>query len=128
MVLFALFLVTPAVAQAPVFSDEGTLSSDTGHVLVQWQSDEPVSLSIESKADPAGEKTLYAGKAQAYFLSGLANGEYTLRLKGESGLSATPLSLTVAHQSLSQALWFTLIGVIITLAIIVTILKGARDD
>jgi len=128
--LLALLLVhgAPAQASAPAFVDGPELASDTGHVLLAWDADEPVTLTIATAADPGDPRPVYSGSESSYFLSGLSNGEYLLRLEGESGALSAPVRLEVAHQSLEQALWLTLVGLLITLAIIATILKGARDD
>jgi hypothetical protein len=120
-------LATP-VAAAPAFTNEGELSSDTGQMLMSWQSEEPVTLVIGTDSELSDAQPVYSGSQQSYFLSGLANGDYYLRLDGESGASSDPIALSVAHQSLQQALWLTLIGLIITIGIIYTIMRGARDD
>ena len=130
-----LFLIAlPAQAQPssasapPTFSTSAPLETDAGYTLIAWNADEPVTLEIAHAPDFADAKTLYNGRNKAFFVSGLANGDYLLRLRGADGNVSTPLELTVRHQSLQRALWLALIGAIVTLAIIAVILKGARDD
>lgn len=118
----------PAHAAAPRFDGENQLASDTGHVLLAWQADEPVTLTISEAADPAMVRPVYRGSEHSYFLSGLRDGEYTLTLEADSGAVSDPVVLTVEHQSLQQAMWLTAIGLVIALAIMVTVLRGARDD
>ncbi|TIX49872.1 hypothetical protein E5222_12900 [Alteraurantiacibacter aquimixticola] len=118
----------PAAASAPEWADGGALASDTGHVLLEWQASEPVTLSIAREANFSDARELYEGTASSYFLSGLSDGEYHLRLQAAGGKLSEPAVLTVAHQSLAQALWLTLIGLIITAGIIATIWRGARND
>jgi hypothetical protein len=118
----------PVTAAAPAFAGGPELASDTGHVLLGWDADEPVTLSIAGSADFSDARPVYRGSGRSYFLSGLATGDYYLRLEGESGAVSPPVRLKVVHQSLERALWLTLIGLVITLAIIGTILRGARHD
>ncbi|GGB88777.1 hypothetical protein GCM10011494_03850 [Novosphingobium endophyticum] len=120
--------LAPANAQSPVFSESGAISSTTGHAVLSWQAEEPVVLSIAHEPDLSDARPLYRGDERSYFLSGLADGDYYLRLENESGEASAPLRLSVTHQSLAQALWLTAIGLVITLAVVATILRGARDD
>ncbi len=129
LALFAVGFFAAAPAQAaPAFTGGPELNSNTGHILLDWEAQEPVTLSIAATSDLSQAEPLYSGTGNSYFLSGLSNGDYFLQLEGESGAISAPVQLSVAHQSLEQALWLTLIGLIITIAIIATILKGARDD
>lgn len=77
-------------------------------------------------ADLSNAQPLYQGREQSYFLSGLADGDYYLVVEAENGDRSDPVLLSVAHQSLTRALWLTLIGAVITLGIIIVILRGAR--
>ncbi len=122
-----LVLASPALA-APEFTGGPEFASDTGHVLLSWESDEPVRLIIADNAEFSGAKPLYEGSQTSFFVSGLSNGEYYLRLDGVQGESSQPAKLNVVHQSLTQAIWLTIIGLIITVGIIATIARGARDD
>ena len=106
----------PANAAPAVFAGEDGLSSDTGHVLIEWTSDEPVTLDIARQADFSDARLLYRGRNQSYFLSGLADGDYILRLRAADGETRVQ-ALSVAHQSLARALWLTLIGGLIGIAI-----------
>ncbi|MEZ5734949.1 MAG: hypothetical protein R3E09_03940 [Novosphingobium sp.] len=118
----------PVPAQAAAFADKGPLQTDTGHVLISWQAEGPVTLEMARDPGFAHVKPIYLGMNHAHFISGLANGAYYLRLRDANGTESPPLELTVRHQSLRQALWLALIGVIVTLAVIATVLRGARDD
>lgn len=127
--LAALFAVAqPARAADPEFSEQGDLTSDTGYVLLNWHSRKPVSLMIATMPDFSDAVIVYDGQAHSYFLSGLDNGHFFLRLKEDDGAVSPPIELSVTHQSLTQALWLLAIGALITLAIVVTILRGARDE
>ena len=101
---------------------------DAGNALLTWQSDSPVRLVLRSEGKPSKDRVLYSGPKQSYFLSGLANGRYRLRLHGQDGSVADELALSVRHQSLSRALWLAALGAFVTLLVIGAILRGARDD
>ena len=124
--LFA--LAAPAHAAPPAFAAPGPLASDTGHIMIEWSADSPVTLELAQSSDFADARPLYQGSQTGYFLSGLAGGEYFLRLSDEAGARSEVVRLTVVHQSLARALWLTVIGAIITLGIIVVIVRGARND
>lgn len=83
---------------------------------------------IATRSDFSDARTVYRGSATGYFLSGLANGEYYFRLEGKSGAVSAPVRLEVMHQSLQRAIWLSAIGMLVTLAIVLTILRGARDE
>lgn len=108
--------------------NQAPLSSDTGQMLVEWEAAGPVALEIAQREDFADARVAYEGANHAYFLSGLQGGDYYLRLKTPGAVVSDPVRLTVAHQSLERAIWLTIIGAIITLGVIVTILRGARDE
>lgn len=126
----ALFLASgqPAFAELPQFSGQIEPTSDTGHVLLSWRSEEPVSLRIATKPDFSDGREVYAGGAHSFFLSGLGNGTYFLRLEASNGEISEPFRLSVTHQSLQRALWLVVVGALITLAVTLVILRGARDE
>lgn len=126
LILLLLALGAPASAAAPAFADPGPLASDTGHILLEWEADAPVSLIIAERPDFQGGSALYSGPNRSFFLSGLDAGEYYLLLRDDAGGQSAPLILTVEHQSLARAIWLTIIGAVIALAIVATILRGAR--
>ena len=93
---------------------------------VGWTSDEPVTLTL---TDPQGTvRPVYNGTGDGIFLSGLADGDYALGLVGESGAKADPITLSVTHQSLSQALWLAGLGALVFLLTVVVILRGTRGE
>jgi len=79
-------------------------------------------------ADFADATELYNGTNSSFFVSGLQDGDYFLRLRTADGAQADPLVLEVRHQSLTQALWLALLGAIVTIAVVAAILRGARDE
>lgn len=128
--LIALFaavtLALPVAAQSPAFTATEPLASDTGQVLVEWDADGPVTLGIADADSTGVVRKLYSGENRSFFLSGLTDGDYVLVLGDDKVARAATIDLNVTQQSLTQALWLTLIGAMITLGIIVTIMRGAR--
>ncbi len=116
---------------APAFTQTGPLSSDAGYFMVEWRSEEPVTLEIAGTGagsnGAAQPKTLYKGNNTSLFVSGLNDGEYELRLRDKTGASADTLALTVEHQSLSRALWLVALGALAFLAAIAVVVRGPRD-
>lgn len=95
---------------------------------MQWHATGAVTLKLARKADFADARTLYSGGNSAYFLSGLADGTYYLELQGSGGETSAPLKLTVAHQSLTRALWLAGLGALVFLSTVAVIFRGARDE
>ena len=95
-------------------------------MLVEWEAPGEATLLLARSDDFADASALYRGSNKGYFLSGLEGGDYFLMLRDDDGQQSQAIQLTVAHQSLQQALWLTLLGAIITLGIIGVIVKGAR--
>lgn len=126
--MFLAALAAPLQAQGPAFSQSGEITSDTGHTLVEWQANGTATLDIAQEPDFSDARTLYSGNNLAYFVSGLSDGEYYLRVQASDGSTGEPLKLTVRHQSLQQALWLALLGAIVTLAVVFVIIRGAHDD
>lgn len=104
------------------------MSTDAGNALLAWRSDDPVQLELASDDAFSDARVIYAGSAHSYFLSGLADGDYRLRLRAEDGGTSPLLTVLVRHQSLSRALWLVAIGAFVTLLVIGAILRGARDE
>ncbi|MEJ2457210.1 MAG: hypothetical protein P8Y58_03300 [Novosphingobium sp.] len=128
MAVLALLVPASAVmAASPRFTSQAPLSSDSGHVVVEWQADTPVTLRMTHEGART-DRVLYSGPNHSLFVSGLANGRYSLRLTDTAGRSSAPLLLTVAHQSLSRALILVALGALVFLATLAVIIRGARDE
>lgn len=117
-----------AAANLPAFTSDGPLQSDAGYFMVEWTADEPITLEIDEAGDARKARALYSGKNHALFVSGLADGEYTLNLRGSDGAVSDTLTLAVAHQSLNRALWLVGLGALVFLFTVITILRGVRDE
>lgn len=118
----------PTFAAAPRFVTEGPLDSDTGYAMIEWAGGAPRTLEMARGTDLAHARQVYSGTNTTYFVSGLADGDYTFVLRAPDGALSDPLILKVTHQSLMRAFLLAGLGALAFLAIIVAILKGARDD
>ena len=113
----------PASAQ-PVFTDDVPTTSDTGQVPLAWQADGPVQITMAKDSGP--ERPVFGGSGEKLFLSGLADGDYTLTIAPEGGAATDSIVLQVRHQSLTRALLLTLLGGAVFLMVLAIILRGAR--
>lgn len=113
----------PASAQ-PAFTDEVPKTSDTGQVSLAWQAAGPVHISMAKGSGP--ERPVFGGSGEKLFLSGLADGDYTLTIGPEGGAATDSMVLRVRHQSLTRALMLTLLGGVVFLMVLAIILRGAR--
>ncbi|MEZ5687547.1 MAG: hypothetical protein R3E21_02000 [Caenibius sp.] len=133
LLLALVMLASPAPLHAtPAFSADMPESTDAGYVLASWEGSETVTLEIapwpHRSGQPGPFRPLYTGKNTAYFLSGLADGDYALRLRDATGAQSAPFRLTVAHQSTTRALLLALLGAIVFLGVVAVIAKGAAHD
>jgi hypothetical protein len=117
-----------AQAQPPRFLSEGPIKSDTGFALIAWTGEGPATLEMAPGGNADQARPVYAGTNSAYFISGLADGDYRLVLRAADGSMSEPLTLHVAHQSLARAFWLAGLGALAFIAILVAIFRGARDD
>ena len=79
-------------------------------------------------------KTIYQGIDLASVISGKANGRYEYRVKAMSKSNTSPesatsniVSVTVEHHSLANAFGVLSLGVLIFLAIVITIFRGTKQ-
>ena len=114
----------PASAQ-PAFSDDVPLTSDTGQVPLAWQAEGPVHITLAEGSGP--RRAVFGGSGEKLFLSGLADGDYTLTIAPEGGAATDRIVLKVRHQSLTRALLLTLLGGVVFLVVLAIILRGSRD-
>jgi hypothetical protein len=86
----------------------------------------------DSSPDSGVTKLIYTGSDRATVLSGQTDGTrvYRVRAIGTGGVSAwsEPVTVTVAHHSLSRALTFLTVGAVVFLATLALIVRGARGD
>lgn len=126
LVPLAASLLVPGAMAQPVFTGDDPLASDTGQASLTWQADGPVEIAITG---PKGNtRPLFGGRGETLFLSGLADGDYTVSIAPEHGAATDELVLEVRHQSLSRALLLTLLGGVVFLTVLAVILRGSRGD
>lgn len=128
VLLLLLLVLAPAATAAPAFTADGPMTSDSGYFMIEWEADGPVTLEMARDAGFGQPEVLYAGMNHATFVSGLADGDYYVRLRSDDGNLSEPLRLSVAHQSLERALWLVALGAVVFLSIVAVIARGAADE
>ena len=136
--LVTLLFNTDAVADTLRLTSSTSESTAGNYQLIWSWPDAPVNVSYqlsERVVDPPSESTyvvIYEGGHTASVLSGKPNGAYEYRVTALSNeltqsIYSNSLTVKVAHHSLTDALVFFSIGVVIFLAILVVIFRGARQ-
>jgi hypothetical protein len=133
MLLFALTVPVTVCAETQFTIAATPAHSNDGRVVVSWESPTDGQVHIQQALErnfltPA---TLYRGIDSASVITGLVDGDYHYRGRLEradgtfSDWSPT-LDITVEHHSLSRALAFFLLGLVVFLATLLLIILGAR--
>ena len=113
------------------------LSSDTdiataGFYRLSWEMDNAGRVELEQADNPTFTDAVlrYRGPDRASVISGMPNGEWYYRVRTVGKLGAGPWSksvaVTVTHHPLARALMFFALGVVVFLATVVLILRGAE--
>lgn len=105
--------------------------STTGTVNLRWQGGEQALYELEQRSLTLGTRILYQGSDTARVVTGLPNGEYDYRVRaiqqGSPGTWSEERRVNVRHHSLSRALVFFSLGLLVFLATLIVVLRGARD-
>ncbi len=133
--IFAACLFSPVQASV---SPSVTLATDTeiataGFFQLHWESEHSGAWQLqESKhANLEDYKVIYTGPDLARIISGKSDGSYYYRIVAANNPAAhmsNIVTVTVAHHPLTNAFVFFIIGAFIFLAILVSILKGNRNN
>lgn len=120
----------PAHASAPAFATEKELHSDTGYVALSWESKEHRIIALQQSTTPqfGDAATLYQGKNRSFFLSGLRDGTYYFRLRGDSGGWSDPLRVQVEHHPLEKAWLLFALGMLVFVLTAGAIVRGATHE
>jgi hypothetical protein len=131
--LLTLFATGPIHAEpsAPQLSSDYAIAS-AGFFRLSWKTDaEGVELQEATNPEFRNPDTPYIGPDRAAVISGKPNGTWYYRVRAvgnpQVGPWSEPVSVTVAHHSLSRALMFLSLGVIIFLAIVLMIVRGSGE-
>jgi len=120
--------VTQAGDAVPLLSTSTDVAT-AGFYQLSWETDaENIELQEATQSAFRNPTTYYKGADRATVISGRPNGTWYYRVRAvtseQSGTWSEPVKVTVAHHSLSRALMFLSLGVIIFLAIVVLIIRG----
>ena len=92
---------------------------------------ERVELQEATDSEFSDATTPYRGPDRATVISGKPNGTWYYRVRASDDAQAGPwsraVSVTVDHHSLSRALMFLSLGVIVFVATATMIIRGSRD-
>jgi hypothetical protein len=120
-----------AQAQFTIAASPG--HSNDGRVVVSWET--PPGRRVHIQQDQTGAfempSTLYHGSDNASVVTGLVDGHYHFRGRletadGTASQWSPSVKVTVEHHSLSRALFFFMVGLVVFLATLLLIVLGAR--
>ena len=126
--LFATLLFPPLEA---VELSANPAISTTGTITLHWQGDGAPRFELEQSSQTLGTHTIYQGGDTARVMTGLPNGKYSYRVRAIKQEVPGPWSrvhsVSVRHHPLSRAFAFFGIGLLVFLATLTLVLRGARD-
>lgn len=133
VLLLTLASLCPGTVKSAQF-EPPTLTSDSevataGYYQLSWESDNAVVELEESTDATFGDpQLLYAGADSATVISGRSDGTwfYRARIRDNNGESpwSEPVSVTVTHHTLTRALSFFALGIVVFLATVWIIVRG----
>ncbi len=133
--VFVACLFTPVQASVP---HSVSLASDTeiataGFYQLQWESEQSGTWHLQesNNANLEDYKVIYTGPDLARIISGKPDGIYYYRIVTANKPAAhmsNIVKVTVAHHPLTNAFLFFIVGAFIFLAILLSILKGNRNN
>lgn len=101
--------------------------STSGTFNLSWEGKTGETFRLLQLSDGAQPRLIYRGTDTARIMTGVPDGEYIYRIEGETGRSE-PLTVTVAHHSLTRALGFFGVGLLVFLATLFLVLRGDRSE
>lgn len=121
-----------AFSPPPVLSSDNAISS-AGYFRLSWNTQlEQSELQEADNPDFVNPSVVYSGPDQAMVISGKSNGSWYYRIRAsnhqQSGPWSNVVTVTVKHHELSRAVMFLVLGVLVFLAMLVMILRGANDS
>lgn len=132
--IFVLFLFPPFSLYA---SEEIELNSDqrtatAGYYQLRWslkkEGADTIYVVDEMSDSDAATKQIYKGLDTATVISGKPDGIYTYIVHSEDNkFTSKPVTITVAHHSLTTAFNFFWIGAVVFIFILIAILRGNRQ-
>jgi hypothetical protein len=138
-VVFILVCYPPAIAFAlPKLAVDMPIST-AGYYRLNWTAEEANSdhvfvLQGATNAEFENPETIYQGPDLATVISGKSNGKYYYRVgiappdEPAVGKWSEVVSVDVKHHGLTKAVGFFLAGLMVFLATLIVIVKGAKKD
>ncbi|HSH29198.1 MAG TPA: hypothetical protein VK971_04750 [Thiohalobacter sp.] len=132
LALAAVSVLPLAAAEAPVLHTDQTVAT-AGDFRLSWQDGDGAVYELQQVGPQgfAATGTEYRGPDTATQLSGLPDGDYVYRVRVvEPSPSpwSEPVTVEVRHHPLSRAFGFFTVGLIVFLATVILIMRGARAD
>lgn len=132
MLLICLLAVTSSHAAGTIprlSTDSDTATA--GYYRLSWETDaEQVELQEANQVSFTTARTYYKGPDRAVVVSGKPDGTWYYRIRaitdGRPAQWSEPIAVMVAHHSLSRALMFLSLGVIVFVATVLMIVRGKR--
>lgn len=134
LVLLLLWLISAGAAQArgaaPRLASDLDIST-TGAFRLTWET-QAERVELQESDEPAFQRprTIYRGPDRASVISGKPNGTWHYRIRALAGDAAgtwsAPLSVSVAHHSLVRGLMFFALGLMVFVATVWLVIRGAR--
>ena len=112
-------------------SDQATATA--GYYQLRWslKYEDPDTIYIVNEMSESGmaTKQIYKGTDTATMISGKPDGTYTYIVHSENNkYTSKPVTVTVAHHSLTTAFNFFWIGAVVFIFILIAILRGNRQQ
>lgn len=133
---FVLLLSSAGLSMAetqarPAFKGPARLTTNDGHVRLQWLAAAPNAIyEVQQAVRPGFENpdTIYRGPDLATFISGLKDGVYYYRFRVEDGDWSDTVTLTVSHYSLQFAFALSGLGAVVFFLTVIIVLRGANKN
>ena len=100
--------------------------STSGTFNLSWQGQEGESYRLFQQNHGGASRLIYQGTDTARVMTGLPNGSYNYRVEGESG-SSQPRSVNVDQHSLLRAFSFFGVGLLVFVATVLLVVRGAKE-
>jgi len=123
----------PAVTVAPPVLSIDNPVATAGFYRLSWHTqDKKVELQEATSPNFQQPSVRYTGHDTASVISGVPNGVwyYRLRVLGDNGAGpwSHSVKVTVAHHSLTRAFMFLALGIVVFLATVVMVVRGAGQS
>ena len=125
-------VTTQAQTPAPSISSDSDVAT-AGFYHLSWDAAfARIELQEATTPDFRSPTTLYKGTDSATTISGKPDGQWYYRVRVLQdefpGPWSDPVEVTVAHHSLSRALMFLTLGIVVFISIVTVIIRGARQE